>query len=54
LDLLVRVRGQNLPGNPGYMPAVGKGWTDEQLETLIAYVKSNEKLAGPGGGQDGG
>ncbi len=48
--------GQNLEANPGYMPPVGKGWTDEQIRTLIAYVKSNDKLAPPGdgGGQSGG
>ena len=41
--------GQNLDANPGYMPPVGKGWTDEQIAALIAYVKSNSKLGVQGG-----
>lgn len=42
--------GQNLDANPGYMPPVGKGWTDGQIRALIAYVESNEALSGGGGG----
>jgi cytochrome c oxidase subunit II len=42
--------GQDTPANEGYMPPVGRGWTDEQIRTLIAYVESNRPLAeGPGG-----
>ena len=43
-------QGQNLPGNEGYMPPVGKGWTDRQIDALIAYVESNRTLAPPEGG----
>ncbi|MDQ3866156.1 MAG: cytochrome c oxidase subunit II [Actinomycetota bacterium] len=42
--------GQNLEANPGYMPPVGKGWTDGQIDALVAYAKSNEKLAGGASG----
>jgi cytochrome c oxidase subunit 2 len=42
--------GQNLPSIPGYMPPTGKGWTDVQIDALVAYVKSNPELAGA---QDG-
>ena len=41
--------GQDLDSNPGYMPPVGRGWTDEQLQALIAYVESNADLAPEGG-----
>ena len=44
--------GQNTDANQGYMPPVGKGWDDRQIDALIAYVKSNEKLVGAEG--DGG
>ncbi len=44
--------GQDLEGNPGFMPPVGRGWTDEQIEALIAYVEATPVLAGGGG--DGG
>ena len=44
--------GQDLEGNPGYMPPVGRGWTDEQLQALIAYVESNADVA-PEGSADG-
>jgi cytochrome c oxidase subunit 2 len=52
LDRLVRREGQNLETNPEFMPPVGKGWTDAQLEALIAYVESNPRLSGEE--QDGG
>ena len=51
LDVLVRREGQDLDANEGYMPPVGKGWSDEQLDALIAYVKSDPKLAGEEGGE---
>ena len=54
LDAIVRREGQNLDDTEGYMPPVGKGWTDAQLEALIAYVESNEKLAPPSDGGNGG
>lgn len=41
--------GQDLDANPGYMPPVGRGWTDEQIRALIAYVESNPDLAPQGG-----
>jgi cytochrome c oxidase subunit II len=54
MDDLVRVNGQNQEGTESYMPPVGKGWTDEQLRTLIAYIESDERLRGPGGDGGGG
>ncbi len=45
--------GQDLEGNPGYMPPVGRGWTDQQIEALIAYVEATPVLAGEGGGDGG-
>lgn len=53
MDELVRVKGQNEDGTESYMPPVGKGWTDAQLRTLIAYIESNEQLGGPQEEQDG-
>ena len=44
--------GQNLPNREYYMPPVGRGWSDRQVEALIAYVRSNERLA-PQEGDDG-
>jgi cytochrome c oxidase subunit II len=38
--------GQNLETNPGYMPPVGDGWSRPQIEALIAYVGSDERLSG--------
>ncbi|HXV33649.1 MAG TPA: cytochrome c oxidase subunit II [Gaiellaceae bacterium] len=52
LDLLEN--GQDLPANEGYMPPVGRGWPDFQVDALIAYVQSNPALAAPpadGGGR---
>ncbi len=43
--------GQDLDANPGYMPPVGKGWQDRQVDALIAYVESSEELSG---GAEGG
>lgn len=46
---LVVLEGQNTPDIAGYMPAVGSGWVSVQLDSLIAYIKSNPTLAeGPG------
>jgi cytochrome c oxidase subunit II len=42
--------GQDTPGLDNYMPPTGKGWTDEQIAALIAYLKSNPTLAGASGG----
>jgi cytochrome c oxidase subunit 2 len=38
----------------GYMPPVGKGWTDAQIEALIAFISSSDVLAPPGEGGSGG
>ena len=43
--------GQNDAGTEGFMPPTGKGWTDEQISALVAYVESNETLSG---GEQGG
>ena len=37
--------GQNTPQFDYYMPPVGRGWPPEQLEALIAYIKSNKTLS---------
>jgi len=37
--------GQDLPTFDSYMPAVGAGWSDRQLEALVAYLKSNDQLS---------
>jgi cytochrome c oxidase subunit II len=39
--------GSDQPGTEGYMPPVGRGWPAFQVEALIAYVRSNERLAEP-------
>jgi cytochrome c oxidase subunit II len=39
--------GQDTPDNESYMPPVGRGWPDFQVEALIEYVRSNERLAPP-------
>ena len=52
--------GQDLPTFDSYMPAVGAGWSDRQLEALVAYLKSNDQLSSPpaqpgtGGSSSGG
>ena len=53
LDRLIRREGQDLDANQGYMPPVGKGWSDAQVRALIEYVRSNEKLAPPTEGEGG-
>jgi cytochrome c oxidase subunit II len=50
LERIVR-NGQDLPGNPGYMPPVGRGWTDQQMTALFRYVQRNVTR---GGGSSGG
>ena len=46
---LVVLEGQNTPDIDGYMPAVGRGWVSVQLDSLIAYIRSNRTLReGPG------
>ena len=39
--------GQDKPNFDGYMPPVGRGWPAFQVEALIAYIRSNERLAEP-------
>ena len=39
--------GQDTPDNETYMPPVGRGWPEFQVQALIAYVRSNERLAPP-------
>jgi mono/diheme cytochrome c family protein len=34
----------------GAMPAVGQGWTEEEIDSLVAFTKN---LAGAGGGDGG-
>jgi cytochrome c oxidase subunit II len=46
---LVVLEGQNTPDIEGYMPVVGRGWVSVQLDSLIAYIRSNRTLReGPG------
>jgi cytochrome c oxidase subunit 2 len=48
---LVVLEGQNTPNLDGYMPAVGRGWISVQLDSLIAYIRSNQTLReGPASG----
>lgn len=44
--------GQNQDDDDVYMPPVGKGWSERQVNGLIAYIRSQEALAPPEG--DGG
>jgi cytochrome c oxidase subunit II len=37
--------GQNTPQFDYYMPPVGRGWPPEQLDALIAYIKSSKTLS---------
>ena len=39
--------GQDPPDNESYMPPVGRGWPDFQVEALVEYIRSNERLAPP-------
>lgn len=39
--------GLDTPGVEDYMPPVGRGWPQYQVQALIAYVRSNEELAPP-------
>jgi cytochrome c oxidase subunit 2 len=53
LSTLIREEGQNTPQFDSFMPAVGRGWTDAQVNALIAYIKSSKTLstaAPPAGG----
>jgi cytochrome c oxidase subunit 2 len=46
---LVVLEGQNTPNIDGYMPPVGRGWVTVQLDSLMAYIRSNRTLReGPG------
>ncbi len=37
--------GQETPDNESYMPPVGRGWPEFQVQALIDYVRQNELLA---------
>jgi cytochrome c oxidase subunit 2 len=51
LRQLVVYDGQDTPSIEGYMPAVGRGWITVQLDSLMAYIRSNETLReGPASG----
>jgi cytochrome c oxidase subunit II len=39
-------QGQDSEDNPGYMPPVGLGWQDRQVDALIAYIKSEPSISG--------
>ena len=45
--------GLDSPDSEGYMPPVGRGWPEFQVQALIAYISSNEQLAAPQPEQDG-
>lgn len=48
---LVVYDGQDTPNIDGYMPPVGKGWVTVQLDSLMAYIRSNQILReGPADG----
>jgi cytochrome c oxidase subunit II len=40
-------QGRDQPDVEGYMPPVGSGWPEFQVQALIAYIRSNERLAEP-------
>jgi mono/diheme cytochrome c family protein len=42
--------GQDTADVDGYMPPVGLGWSGAQYDALVAYVRSNERLAPQTGG----
>ena len=44
--------GQNTPDIQGYMPPVGRGWPEFQVQALIEYVRSNEALVAEGQGDN--
>ncbi len=46
--------GQNKPNLEGYMPPVGRGWPEFQIQALVAYISSNERLATPQAPADAG
>jgi cytochrome c oxidase subunit 2 len=51
LRQLVVYDGQDTPNLDGYMPPVGRGWVSVQLDSLIAYIRSNQTLReGPADG----
>jgi cytochrome c oxidase subunit II len=51
LRQLVVYDGQDTPNIDGYMPAVGRGWITVQLDSLMAYIRSNQTLReGPANG----
>jgi cytochrome c oxidase subunit II len=39
--------GLETPDVEAYMPPVGRGWPDFQVQALIEYIRSNERLAPP-------
>jgi mono/diheme cytochrome c family protein len=39
--------GQDTPGAESYMPPVGRGWPEFQVQALVEYIRSNETLAAP-------
>jgi cytochrome c oxidase subunit 2 len=41
------MNGQNTPQFDYYMPPVARGWPPEQLDALIAYIKSSKTLSTP-------
>ena len=42
--------GQDTSGIPGYMPAVGQGWPDAQLDDLLAYLQQADLAPAPAQG----
>jgi cytochrome c oxidase subunit II len=41
--------GRDQPNVPGVMPPVGRGWSDRQLDALLAYVQKNIAAGATGG-----
>jgi cytochrome c oxidase subunit 2 len=42
--------GRDQPNFPGYMPPVGRGWTNAQVDALVAYIQKSVNAGGAGGG----
>lgn len=44
------IEGQDTPSLDGYMPPVGIGWPDHEVDALLEYMTTDPVLSGTGGG----
>jgi hypothetical protein len=47
-------KGQDTEQFEDFMPPVGLGWTGEQYDALLAYIKATPQLTAKQGGASGG